>query len=267
MIQLHCTLANPGHLFACCGLFELAARLDGPGVLARFGAQTFELQCRSTLLELLSALQAAPLEIEAGPADSEGEAEPGKASPIQIGNPFGLRLDWWTDRRARDLKVWAGTMDGPSIFRSMVKAIPRPQGPGAIGASLLEHQAPVADADMPSKKKEPFYFDARRGEHADPRDIGFSPNAQDLRTDANPAVEALTLIGLQRFRPRPAGAPRLFWYAAWEEPLPLRAASVAVCTPLAGVRARWFRFESAFRTAQRKHKAFLMATPIDGVPT
>lgn len=266
MIVLRCTSANPGHLFACCGLFELASRLDGPGVLAHFGPAGFALQCRPTLVELLRALQEGPI----APADDplETDAEPGKASPIAIGGRFNLRLDWWTDRRARDLKVWAGTMDGPSIFRSMVKAVPLALPSGEpLEHGLLDHQAPVADADEPSKKKEPFYFDARRGEHADPRDIGFSPNAQDLRTDASPAVEALTLVGLQRFRPRPADKPRQFTYAAWAEPLPVRAASVAVCTPLAGVRARWFRFESAFRTAQRKHKAFLMASPFDGEPT
>lgn len=261
MIEIECQISNPGHFFACCGLFELTSRLE-PSALGSFEGRTFRLTCESTLGAVVGALQAAPVEIATSGTSSDGEEEEeaGKASPLLLGGPFALRLDWWTTRRMRDLKVWAGTMDGPSIFRSMVKAIP-PDAPSA----LLSHRAVVADADDPKKKKEPYYFDARRGEHADPRDIGFSPNAQDTRTAASPAVEALTLIGLQRFRPMPDRVARIYTYSAWHTPLPIFGASAVVSGSLAGVPESRFRFESTFRTSQRKHKAFTMSSPLNGV--
>jgi CRISPR-associated protein Csb3 len=261
MITLACNVLNPGHFFACCGLMELAYRLDGTGVRAVFRTGAFEIDCSSDLADVVNALRVAPVSTVSGPAieDGEEQEEAGKASPLLLGGPFGLRLDWWSSPRAKDLKVWAGTMDGPSIFRSMIKAIPSEPSP-----ILLEHRAVVADVEDAKKKKEPFYFDARRGEHADPRDVGFSPNDQGMRTAASPAVEALTLIGLQRFRPRPDPVPRLFTYRAWAIPVPIMVASAAVATDLAGVPTTRFRFESTFRTSQRKHKAFTMATELQG---
>jgi len=115
-------------------------------------------------------------------------------------------------------------------------------------------------------KAEPFYFDANRGPNSDARDVGFSPNdlksnGLKLRTLAAPAAEFLTLVGLQRAIPQPAG-DRLFDYRLWHQPIPisLLAAAINGCTEPRPSQA--FRFESWFRTSQRKHKAFLPAKPL-----
>ena len=56
-----------------------------------------------------------------------------------------------------------------------------------------------------AKKKEPYYFDARRSPNAHSRDVGFSPNDLGLTSIAHPAVELLCLIGLQVGSPRVHG--------------------------------------------------------------
>jgi CRISPR-associated protein Csb3 len=83
-----------------------------------------------------------------------------------------------------------------------------------------------------------------------------------MTTEAHPAVEFLCLIGLQRFRPMPTEKPRVFDYYTWPFPLSARVAPLAVCGLLQQDGCRGFRFENAFRTDQRKHKAFTPATPI-----
>jgi CRISPR-associated protein Csb3 len=128
---------------------------------------------------------------------------------------------------------------------------------------LLDRAAVVYDPVEPDKKVEPFYFDARRGSSSRPLDIGFSPDSLQMTSAAYPAVEFLCLVGLQRFRPAPTRVRRVFDYYAWASPLEPSVASVAACGLLDHISARGFRFKSAFRTDQRKHKAFTAATPIE----
>jgi CRISPR-associated protein Csb3 len=83
-----------------------------------------------------------------------------------------------------------------------------------------------------------------------------------MTTVASPAVEFLCLVGLQRVRPVPTGKPRIFDYRTWAVPLPPQVAPAAAAGLLPAVAARGYRFESWFRTGQRKHKAFITAKPI-----
>jgi CRISPR-associated protein Csb3 len=128
--------------------------------------------------------------------------------------------------------------------------------------SLLDHGMVVFDPEEPDKKVEPYYFDGRRGNNAQSRDIGFAPDALQMTTAAFPAVEFLCLVGLQRVRPQLTDEPRVFEYCTWGGPsLPeiVPALASGVCADAA---RRRYRFENAFRTDQRKHKAFLPATPV-----
>ena len=251
-------LANPGQFFACCGLLELADR-SWKGAEGWFSNDRFFLHASTrsdispSLSELLEELAAADLE-----QLNETDAA---ASPMHLGSPFDLRLDWWQDRRAggHQLKVWAGSMSGVRIAGAMKQAITA--DPSV--ERMFDTGTVVRDpADPKGKKKvEPFYFDARRGAHAHPIDIGFSPNVLDLETICYPAVEFLCLVGLQRFRPRPADeqtrAGRSFEYTAWGFPLPPHGASAAVAGLMNGYPgSRVYRFTNVFRTDQRKHKAF-----------
>lgn len=245
---------NPGQFFACCGLFEFASRCYD-GVEAWFEPSVFAIRVADLSTTLPSAtsliVSIADAHLEALDADDE------TASPILVGSPFNIRLDWW--QQDRDLKVWAGSM------RSMRIAVAMKEGmrtDACAPSAILDHGAVVYDPVETNKKVEPFYFDARRGASAQAVDVGFSADALQMTTAAYPAVEFLCLVGLQRFRPRPTGTRRVFDYSTWREPIDIQVAPAAVSGLLPNVGGEIFRFENAFRTDQRKHKAFTPATKI-----
>jgi CRISPR-associated protein Csb3 len=130
--------------------------------------------------------------------------------------------------------------------------------------SLFDYSAVVFDPAEPAKKVEPYHFDSRRGALARPIDAGFSLDPLDLVSVTFPAVEILCLVGLQRFRPRCMPQARFFEYFTWGIPLGADVAPAAVCGWLPGTQPRGFHFENGFRTDQRKHKAFMPATRLEG---
>jgi hypothetical protein len=256
VIRINVDLTNPGQFFGCCGLLELADRL-WPGAQGWFDATTFFISgCDPTepLAQLVHVVTDSDL-IQLDPDNAT-------SSPMLFrfaSNP--LRLDWWEDDRAggRELKVWAGTMDSVSIARSMANVLRQDQ---FSSPDLFNIGQVVRDIDEPSKKREPFYFDARRAPNAHSRDIGFSPNSLEFTTHAYPAVEFFCLVGLQRCLPVRTSQPRIFDYSTWLIPLStsIIPAAVAGILPMPGCRK--FRFENWYRTGQRKHKAFRAAIPI-----
>jgi CRISPR-associated endonuclease/helicase Cas3 len=344
--------ANPGHYFACCGLFELATRPRlFPDAVAWF-EQTetgfrFHLANTPPLTELIEKITAAEITVaedsasddtdetdesaaaEENAEEIENEKE-ASAPPLLIGEPFDLRLDWWTTASSATsaLKVWAGSMKVLGIARSMsytvaqslasyrnveqilfeicpaydpakiaanrakteaayLQALRKAEekqaealkkaGDEKSGDKLEKEKAKIAkkfeDDLLKAKlkrdsanllkgaKKEPFYFDANRGPNSDARDVGFSPNDLRLETLAAPAAEFLTLVGLQRAIPEPSG-DRLFDYHLWQTPVPIALLAAAI-NGLADSRPQpSFRFESWYRTSQRKHKAFLPGKPL-----
>jgi hypothetical protein len=254
-IRVQVDPTNPGQFFACCGLLELADR-RWPGAEGWFteDAREFRIKCEGTLRALVDAIASAEL-IPTRPDDPY-------STPFVVGRPFRpLSVDWWeTDLTgAKDLKVWAGTMESCGIARAMQQAMRQEQFQDAL---LFEKGLVVMNPDDPGKKKEPYYFDARRAPNAHSRDVGFSINDLGETTTAFPAVELLCLIGLQVARPAFTNETRVYDYFTWTRPLPpnlLLAAATGVMH-LAG--ARRFRFENWFRTGQKKHKAFRSAIPI-----
>ena len=245
MIRLDIDVTNPGQFFGSCGLFELAHRLWSD-TTARFEGSAFVLS-QGNLRELVESAATATLS-KLVPNDKT-------ASPMFLGPPFDLRLDWWKAASGdRAMKPWAGgTMLAFPIASAMQGSLL-----GTLDRGFFDDGRVVRRAD--NKKVEPFYFDARRGSNALPLDIGFSPNELQLEAITFPATEFFTLIGLQRFRPRVV-RPRVFRYTAWQRAQPIRLAALAAAQALpdGGVT---LQFENAFRTDQRKHKAFTPAVPI-----
>lgn len=256
VISVDVNLFNPGHFFASCGLLEFAHRL-WDGAEAWFSADRFFLRpldsvgsTEKTLGDLLRAIATAPLE--------QIDPENRFSSPLKILAPFDLRLDWWNEEESgKRLKPWAGSMSGVRIALAMQSVM---QWEELQTGGVFDAERVVYDPQEPDKKVEPFYFDARRGSTARPIDIGFSPDSLQMTSVAYPAVEFLCLAGLQRFRPLPTAKPRIFEYYAWREPLAACVAPLAVCGLLSQPGDPGFRFENAFRTDQRKHKAFTTAT-------
>jgi CRISPR-associated protein Csb3 len=250
-IAVRVDLTNPGQFFACCGLLELADRL-WPGAEGCFDREGFCIWTAGSLGELIDTITRAALY----PLDPNDEL----SSPIRVGEPFELTLDWWTNKLTggKQLKVWAGSMRGLRIARAMQQAIA-----GAPHTDrIFDYGVVVHDPDNPRKKVEPYYFDSRRGSNARALDIGFACDSVKMTTPAFPAVEFLCLAGLQRFRPATTDQRRVFKYFPWHQPLPTIIAAAAASGAISYASADGYRFENAFRTDQKKHKSFLPATLI-----
>lgn len=250
-IRIRVDVTNPGQFFACCGLLELAVRLS-PNALGWFEEGEFVISDAPSLETLVTRIVDVSL--------VKLDLEDATASPIHVSAPFNVRLDWWKsgDKAASDLKVWAGTMESFRIARAMQHAM---RAPEFATAEMLNVGIVAFNPEDSETKVEPFYFDARRGPNAHSRDVGFAPNDLGMTTIASPAVELLCLIGLQRVRPVPTEKPRIFDYHTWSRPLPPELAPAATAGLLSEAGARGYRFESWFRTGQRKHKAFITAKP------
>lgn len=255
-LWIHVDPTNPGQFFACCGLLELADRL-WPGAEGWFApdGRRFNIACGNhTLEELIMAVATASL-IHLKPDDPY-------SSPIRIGPPFReFDIDWWVmdQTGARDLKVWAGTMESYGIARAMQNAMRDTlfHSPDFFNLGMV-----VTNPDEPSRKKEPFYFDARRSPNAHSLDVGFSSNDLGVTSTAHPAVEFLCLIGLQVARPSSTGQKRIYDYSLWTIPL---AANLLLAASTGGLQqpgTTAYRFENWFRTGQKKHKAFRSAIPL-----
>jgi len=265
-INVPVDVRNPGQFFACCGLLELAARLIN-GVDAWFENGSFKMSTSLTLglRELLCAAHQFELDTQEQGSPAMEEDEGGSDVAIDflaIARPIALRLDWWSDK---SLKTWAGSMNARLIFLAMCRAISTDSSDPLNQAQVIydpQETTSSAKHSLSAKKREPFYFDARRGASALAIDVGFAPDALQLTTTAYPAVESLAMVGLQRCRPMPTDSKRVFEYYTWNVPLDASIAPAAVCGLLPYVGARGFRFQNAFRTDQRKHKAFTPATPL-----
>lgn len=250
-IRVNVDVSNPGQFFACCGLFELADRLwPGAGVLGVFKSTHFEIWTDSadcTLNRILDDFVRSDVQ--------QLDLDDNAASPLHLGKPFDLRLDWWqkvegTNKTRVDLggggqlKPWAGKQFGPLIFRLMKSACE-----GIDLLNPLDDSKAVYDTKSGKAKKtvSPFYFDARREETS--LDIGFSPDEQDMSVMTYPAVESLALVGLQRFRPTvdEKGQSRSFLYTAWAEPLPPNVAMAAVSGTMPIRSCGTFRFTKPSR--------------------
>jgi CRISPR-associated protein Csb3 len=186
--------------------------------------------------------------------DDEDESAP--VQPLPTESPFQLRLDWWMDK---SIKTWAGSMNVRLIAIAMCNAID-PTRVDPLNQLEVVYDPPKAaprgGKKGSLKKREPFYFDSRRGPNAHSRDVGFSPNDLKMKTTASPVVEFLALIGLQRSRPVPTARPRVLKYFTWKAPLLVTLLPAAVSGLMPVIRSRGYQFENRFRSGQRKLKAY-----------
>jgi CRISPR-associated protein Csx14 len=275
-ISIPVDVTNPGQFFACCGLFELADRL-WPGAEAWFEGEAAYSQFQIVavnnqsglnaddspiLRELLSS--ACTLRFDIGNDDGvSGGADEGDDDsplyPIAIESPVQMILDWWSDK---SIKPWAGSMKERLILNAMLRAIdPANSNPMNDAKPVFDPtgQVEIGKRVKRPKKKEPFYFDCRRGSNAHPLDSGFSPDPHHMESYCFPAVEAMCFIGLQRSRPAPTDVPNQSMYTVWTTSLPVNVIGPVVCG-MAGISgSSAFTFDNFFRTDQRKHKSYSRA--------
>lgn len=279
-------LLNPGHFFGCCGLLELAHRF-WRGAEGWFDESTFCIripESSATLAGLIEALRSCEiaglttgerherdaLEAESRESKKRGEklstekdarrvelGQLAREGKIDISSPFNLVLDWWqSDDGERAPKTWAGRQENYKVAVAAQNSLLSDSDP----RNLFDHGAVLRTPE--GKTVEPFYFDARRFAH--PLDAGFSLDVQGSETIAHPAVELLTLIALQRFRPRPSSVKWSYEYFTWAEPLPAPVAGAVTSGAIGIYPRRLFRFPLLFRDDQKRYKAFGIATPIGG---
>ncbi len=233
---------NPGLVFACCGLFELAAAQD-PAAMAHFSPD-------ATVFHLATGAQLPPPLDLAPPRDSNPNPFI-KDSIAEIEVLFGgsrLRLNWWLNAAQNDkseLKTWGGNQSSRSNFLKLL--------------ALLDDSLSVEELFS-----QVAYTTTRFG--GDPRtawdklDVGFSPNELDRKaTSTYPWVEVLYAIGLQGFRPcvQNGSAGRSIFYSLWIDPLPVTAARAALSSFWPGLRSR--RFESLIGDRGQGYKTLLLA--------
>ncbi|MSQ97282.1 MAG: hypothetical protein EXR98_22385 [Gemmataceae bacterium] len=267
-IRINVDPTNPGQFFACCGLLELADRL-WLGAEGWFEGREFCMACGGTLQELLEVARAVTIDGMSGDSDLDDDAEAddednATLTPVELLTPVALRLDWWADK---SIKTWAGSMNVHCITVAMANAI-NPNRPDPFSQCEVVYDPQKPDGEQGKrgggkrKKREPFYFDSRRGPNAHSRDVGFSPNDLKMTTTASPVVEFFCLVGLQRSRPKQTPRPRVFNYFTWTAPLSTSILPAAVCGLLPFVVGDGYQFSNDFRSGQKKLKAFSPAVPL-----
>jgi hypothetical protein len=240
--------ANPVNYLACCGLFDLLARMDA-GAVSWWKTQAPVSFClesviaehdfSATMLETLTSLERwAFVPPEGEPTRIEVRlTAPG-------GQDFSVPLDWWLetaelDGAIRDKSAWkmyAGNMSVAKTTRDLVAAANKcfPNGAPTQTAELLRVCAPLTGR---------FGFDFRSSR--DGLDLGFIPNDLKRKETATFVIaELLALFGAASFFPSRCGKPRTFastrgWeggeedgratfsFFLWPEPLPVPLARLA----------------------------------------
>ena len=286
-------VTNPGQFFACCGLLELAHRL-WPGAEGWFEKENeiFGVCCEdesASLDELVKELRTCKiaglteaekkerdeLEKEKRRLQRERKTLPdaeearrlelgtrAREGAVMLGAPFSLTLNWWQSDDERTPKSWAARQE---LHRIAVAAQAGLDGRSDV-SNLLNWNSVLRPTPEYRKKKtddqrkvEPFYFDARRFVHA--LDTGFSLDEQGIETAAHPAVELLTLVGLQRFRPVVSTMRNALDYFAWHAPLGVCVAAAVVCGVVANRNTCRFHSRLRNRDNQGRYKAFSYAVP------
>jgi hypothetical protein len=254
-ITIPCNPANPVNYLACCGLFDLLARMD-PGALGCWRTQApvaFLLESEVAEADLAATVLGALC----GTLGSEGcwktvcSAEGGTPVTVLVHfappgkAPFAVSLDWWLetarqDGTVRDKSAWkmyAGQQTIEGIVGDMLAEAAKLRAalpPGTPLAALLDQSAEMTGR---------FGFDPRASRNA--LDVGYSPNDLQLPVRTFVFTELLATFGLNSFFPSRTGpAGRLqstrgwcgaddgegekgFAYCLWPVPLPIALARLA----------------------------------------
>jgi CRISPR-associated protein Csb3 len=277
---------NPGQLFACCGLLELADRLwrgaegwfDREWHFLLRPTQPTEECTASTLVDRiggcsltntmtdgelqrrdqLSSMSKKEREGELGLAAEKKELDTlWRESPIRLLQPFHLRLDWFMDDRAggATFKTWAGQQSVLEIARGMKAPIEAGIWSATPPEGWLSKRVLCEGL--------PFNFDSDLGGLGSDRDVGFSFDPlKRIGIQVRPMLELLAFIGLQRFRPMRIGTENRYRFSSWLDPLVPEVAAGAACGLVDLPSLRTFEFRLLYRT--KYLKSFLPGRPIGG---
>lgn len=281
-ITIPVDLTNPGQFFACCGLLEVASRIDQHAE-AWFDSDRFKLAStctsssiletisQSTIANTMSLAQRTRLDELSAMSKRQREGTTGleeekksleslrRELPIALIGKVPFQIDWFCDDFAGGsrFKTWAGQQSVLDITQAMHEGI---------------RTAKIDSADSLWKSVRgvglPFNFDSDLGGQGSALDIGFSfdplAGSETTRIEGTckPALELLCFIGLQRFRPLELKGENRFVYAAWSTPLAVSIASSFASTAVSVGPRTTFEFPLLYRT--KYLKSFLPAQPYQG---
>lgn len=250
-ISINVDTCNPGQVFACMGLFELAACLADKQTQpcawfeelrvphTRFHIEAYRENCEPVTLEdIVSALKDCTVE-EMEYNDKEG--------PVRLGEPFELIIDWRSPYpRNRSAKTWAGRQDLTPILRDLLCHLSESPSNDLLVSSCTTDKTVTC-------------FNASQSMGA--LDVGFSHDKLQLyELSVFPPCELLCLIGLQRSCPGEAGRYSRR-YALWDSPLSLNAAALVTSTAVTMQSTAVYTFEMFKRSPDGRYKAFAPARP------
>lgn len=276
-------LTNPGQFFACCGLLELAARLDD-STEACFQDQHFVLSTAAIdvldrffgcAVDVYSDFKSAEPEDEGSDDNEEpDDAKRGRIFPMKLCEPFNLRLDWWTDKEAQGqkLKLWTAGQRVTDLLNghnkkkksrgkhggtAKVTKLYTPSTREHFANVVREHPNDWLRTAVPIDAPGPFAFDSRLSRN-NALDLGhFSGGTLAF----SPAVDVLCLIGLQRFRPETIETWNRNHYCTWSNFLPVTVAAIVAQGRILRLIDQRFEFPIKARDSQGRYKLFGHAQP------
>ena len=219
-------ITNPGQFFACCGLLEVAHRVWCPGPAEGwFTDGQFWLARRDGKSAEVAELIKAVLECDVR-AISVNDP---KTDPIELGDPIGIRLDWWrrSDGSTNLFKTWAANATSLQMFRKWREPLRR-------CLDSINGQ-PGKILTLSYRVQGSYGFDSELG--WDALRVGFSFNEHGglRKLPTRPAVELFGAIGLQRFFPKCDGENHVVGYSPWRVPLTAPVAAAAALGLVPGV--------------------------------
>lgn len=272
-IRINVDVTNPGQFFACCGLLELASRID-PHATGYFENRQFwvigDVEC---VLERFFACNVEVYtkaifksEDDTGEMDKKDNVDPhrGRIYPMILGDPFNLRLDWWTNEEAQSqkLKTWTAGMRVTDLLLGFHKSQkPIPSMRDHFTSAVKRSPDDWLREAWPIKEPSTFSYDSRVSRN-NALDLGHTDEKEKAIMAFSPAIDVLTLIGLQRFRPRTVEVWTRNRYFTWCQPLPVDIAAVAVLGLLPYLNGTCFEFPVKPRDAQGRFKLFGHAQPV-----
>lgn len=237
---------NPGHFFACCGLFECCCRAQ-PAATASFTASESAPRRAGMLIHTPAPVDLRAILTTLRDAVCEPVAEGERAvRPIRMEfNGQTVVLDWWLDffrQETTPFKCWAGQVTSGKLFTDL--------------PALIDPDTPAEELFYrPALTRSKLGIDPRSAWNA--LDFGFSPDKHNRDTATYPIVEVLGALGLQTFRPVAARRGSIA-YHLWCVPLPLNVARLAAIAPWPGLPL--FRYEFSIGKRGQSYKFFTFAS-------
>jgi CRISPR-associated protein Csb3 len=271
-IRINVDVTNPGQFFACCGLLELADRIDR-ATTAYFEPGGFLIH--ADVPRVLDAFFKCVVTVETSEVDDDDDrsddkpdvdAHRGRTYPMILGEPFELRLDWWREEaaQAQKLKTWTAGQRVTDLLREHhkgKKGVRTPSMRERFSDAFAKCPTDWVREPFPIKSPSPFNFDSRLSRN-NALDLGFPNKTEDSVMAFSPAAEVLTLIALQRFRPLTLEIWKRNRYYTWNKPLPAELACVAALGLIPQVSASCFEFPVIRRDAKGRFKLFGHAQPV-----